>query len=77
MGACDFARLKKSSKSWNLGSSESLWEKLEYEDDHNFEFSGSAPRAGMQLVGTNHASYRGFRPSEYNFDIGEYSRGTI
>ena len=56
LGACDFGRFKKSSKSWNLGSPESLWEKHEYEDDHNFELSGSALEC--RLVSTSHASYK-------------------
>ena len=56
LGVCDFGRIKKSSKSWNLSFSESLWEKLEYEDDQNFNWSESAIE--YMFVATNHASYK-------------------
>ena len=57
VGCVDFGRLKKCSKSWNLGPSESVWKKLHYEDDRNFKMSGNALEA--RSVATNYDRYKG------------------
>ena len=56
VGWCDLGRLKKCSKSWIWGPSESLWEKLENEFGQNFKFSRNASH--WWLVATNHACFR-------------------
>ena len=53
---CNFERLKKCSKSWNFGPSDSVWKKLHYEDDRNFKMSENAVES--RSVATNYDSYK-------------------
>ena len=56
LGVCDFGKLKKCSKSWNLGPSDSVWKKVHYEDNRNFKMSGNALESSS--VATNYDSYK-------------------
>ena len=56
LGECDFERLKNYSKTWILGVSESLWEKVAYEGSQNLKLSRDSSE--MLVVAMKNAGSR-------------------